>query len=349
VTGIAVALLLIVANGVFVAVEFAFIAARRSRLDQLAEDGDLRARAAVSSLGELSLVLSAAQLGITVASLLLGYVAEPSVTTLLRGPLDAIGLGSGAADTVAFVLSLTIVAFFHLVFGEMVPKSIAIARPDQSALVLARPLRTFIVALRPVIAVLNSLARGGLRVLGVEPQDELSEARTGEEIADVLALSRREGVLEEVEHRIMTGALGFQAREVSSVAIPRGAIVAVGADATPAEVEREAVASGHSRIVVFGRDLDEVLGFVHAKDLLALPASARDRPMPPDLLRQMLVLDFDLSLQQALLAMRRARIHAGLVIDAEGRTVGMVSIEDVLGALVGDLRNEDGVRPPPDR
>jgi CBS domain containing-hemolysin-like protein len=341
VTGVLVALGLLVANGVFVAAEFAFIAARRSRLDQLAEDGDPRAKAAVRSLSELSQVLSAAQLGITIASLLLGYVAEPSFSRLLEGPLHDLGLGSRLVHTIAFVVALTIVAFLHLVIGEMVPKSIAIAEPDRTALLLARPLRGFIVALRPAIAVLNVLANGGLRLLGVERRDELSEARTGEEIADVLAVSRREGVLEEVEHRLMTGALRFPAREVVDVAIPRDAIVAVGAGASPAELERLAVATGHSRILVYGSDLDEVLGFVHAKDLLALPPAARDRPMPPRLVRRMLVLDGHRSLQQTLLAMRRARIHVGLVVDVDGRTTGMVSLEDVLGALVGDLGAAD--------
>ncbi|MGD9796810.1 MAG: hemolysin family protein [Acidimicrobiia bacterium] len=340
-TGVLVAVMLLVANGVFVAAEFAFIAARRNRLDQLADDGDPRAKAAVRSLGDLSQVLSAAQLGITIASLLLGYVAEPAVAGLLEEPFHAVGLGSAAAHTIAFVVALTIVAFLHLVVGEMVPKSIAIAEPDRTALVLARPLRAFIVALRPAIAVLNLLANAGLRLVGIEPKDELSEARTGEEIADVLAVSRREGVLEEVEHRLMTGALRFPAREVADVAIPRDAIAAVGADASPAELERRAVASGHSRIVVYGTDLDEVLGFVHAKDLLALAPAARDLPMPGRLVRRMLVLDGQRSLQQALLSMRRARIHAGLVVDGGGRTAGMVTLEDVLGALVGDVGRAD--------
>jgi CBS domain containing-hemolysin-like protein len=341
VTGLLIAVFLLIANGVFVAAEFAFIAARRNRLDQLADEGDPRARAAVRSLGELSQVLSAAQLGITIASLLLGYVAEPGLARLLEAPLHDLGLGSGGAHTVAFIVALTIVAFLHLVIGEMVPKSIAIAEPDRTALLLARPLRGFIVALRPAIALLNVLANGGLRLLGVEPLDQLSEARTGEEIADVLAVSRREGVLEEVEHRLMTGALRFPAREVLDLAIPREAIVAVGADASPAELERRTLASGHSRIIVYGRDLDEVLGFVHAKDLLALPIAARERPMPGRLVRRMLVLDSHRTLQQALLAMRRARIHAGLVVDAEGRTTGLVTLEDLLGALVGDVGAAD--------
>jgi CBS domain containing-hemolysin-like protein len=342
VIGVLVALLLLAANGVFVAAEFAFIAARRSRLDELAEEGDARGRAAVRSLSELSQVLSAAQLGITIASLLLGYVAEPSVAHLLEGPLHLVGLEGGAVHTISFVVALTVVAFFHLVIGEMVPKNIAIAEPDRTALVLARPLRGFIVALRPAIALVNGLSNIGLRLLGIEQRDEISEARTGEEIADVLAVSRREGVLEEVEHRLMTGALHFPERDVASVAIPREAIVTVAAGSSPAELERRAVASGHSRIVVFGRDLDEVLGFVHAKDLLALAPSARNRPMPVGLVRRMLVLEGHRTLQQVLLAMRRARIHAGLVVDASGRTTGLVTLEDVLGALVGDIGLEEG-------
>jgi CBS domain containing-hemolysin-like protein len=272
--------------------------------------------------------------------LLLGYLAEPTMAHLLKGPFHSAGLSAGAAHSVGFVLGLTIVVFLHLVFGEMVPKYLAMSAPDRAALLLAVPMRGFATLFRPIVHLLTVTARVLLAAIGIEQRDELSEGRTGDEIADLLTASRREGFLEEVEHRLMTGALRFPIREVASVMVLREAIVRVPSSATAAEVERVVLDSGHSRIVVHGRDLDEVLGFVHAKDLLGIPAAGRDRPLPQRLVRGMLVVPSERTLQQLLLAMRGARIHVALVVDSSGGTAGVVTLEDVLEALVGDIRDE---------
>jgi CBS domain containing-hemolysin-like protein len=343
VTPILLSVLVLLANGAFVAAEFAFIAAGKARMELRAEQ-DPRARLALRSMRELSFLLSACQLGITVMSLLLGYLAEPAVARLLEGPLHDLGLPSASAHTVAFVIALTVVVFLHMVVGEMVPKNIAIAEPERTSLWLAVPMSGFTTVFRPVVRLLNLLANGFLRLLRVEPVDELSEARTGEEIAAMLTDSRREGLLEEVEHRLMSGVLGLPVREVATVMVPRDRVVAVPAGATAEQVERVAVASGHSRIPVFGRDLDEVLGFVHAKDLLRLEGPARARPLRPGLLRRMLVVQADRKLGDLLLAMRRARVHVALVTDGSGHTVGIATLEDVLEALVGDIRDEHDAR-----
>jgi CBS domain containing-hemolysin-like protein len=338
------AVLLLFANGFFVAAEFSLIAARRSQLEAQAEEGNARAAAAVRSLGELSFMLSASQLGVTLCSLLLGYTGEPTVARLLHGPFEAVGLGEAVAHTVAFVIALSIVAFLHLVVGEMVPKYLAMSAPDRAAMLLALPMRGFATVFRPLVQLLTVTARGLLGLLGLEQRDELSEARTGDELADILAVSRREGMLEEVEHRIMTGALRFPVRQVSSVMVPQARVVGVASTTTAEEVERLAVESGHSRIVVHGADGDEVLGFVHAKDLLAVPVDQRSQPLPNQLVRRMLVVPTDRTLQQLLLAMRRARIHVALVVDGAGRTAGLVALEDVLESLVGDIRDEHDTR-----
>jgi CBS domain containing-hemolysin-like protein len=339
-----VSLLLLLVNGFFVAAEFSLIAARRSRVEALAEDGDQRAAAAARSIGELSFMLSASQLGVTLCSLLLGYLAEPTMARLLKGPFHDAGLSEGASHTVGFVIGLAIVVFLHLVVGEMVPKYLAMSAPDRAALLLAVPMRAFATLFRPVVHLLTIISRVLLALLRIEQRHELSEGRTGDEIADLLTASRREGLLEEVEHRLMTGALGFPVREVASVMVPRDAVVRLPRTATATEVERVVLDSGHSRIVLHGRDLDEVLGFVHAKDLLGVPAEARDRPLPNRLVREMLVVPTTRTLQQLLLLMRRARIHVALVVDAGGRTAGVVTLEDVLEALVGDIRDEHDTR-----
>jgi len=346
---LAFSVVLLLANGFFVAAEFSLIAARRSQLEARAAQGDSRAASAVRSLSELSFMLSASQLGITLCSVLLGYLAEPTLAELLKGPFHDVGLTETAAHSVAFVISLSFVVFLHLVFGEMVPRYLAMSAPDRAALLLAVPMRAFAALFRPIVRVLTATARILLAVVGIQQRDELSEARTGDEIANMLAHSRREGLLEEVEHRLMTGALRFPVRLVQSVMVPWDDVVRVPTGATSATVRDIAVASGHSRIVVHaeGDGTESALGFVHAKDLLRIDADGEDRPVPPDLVRRMLVIPADRKLQHLLLAMRRERIHVALVLDPTGaRTVGVVTLEDVLEALVGDIRDEHDARMP---
>ena len=338
--GIVAAVFLLLANGFFVAVEFALVATRRSRLEQLAEEGDTRAKAAVSMVRDLSFMLSAAQLGITLASLGLGYVAEPAIAHLLETPLEWVHVPHDLLHPIALVIGLTIVVFLHMVVGEMVPKNVAIAEPDRTALWLALPMRGFTVAFRPAIHALNLLANGGLRLLRIEPTDELVSFATGDELAGMLAASREEGLLDEVEHRLMTGALGFPAREVTAVMVPREEIVAVPVDTPVQEVEAMAAGQGHSRLPVYGRDLDQLLGYVHAKDLLALAPGSRQRPLPRSIVRRMLTVPTDRTLMDLLLAMKRARLHFAVVVDGAGRVAGIVTLEDVLESLVGDIRDE---------
>ncbi len=338
--GLVAAVALLVANGFFVAAEFGLVAARRTRIEQLVGGGDARARAVQRSIRDLSFMLSASQLGITMASLGLGWVGEPAVASLLEGPVGLSGLPEGAAHTVSFVVALTIVVFLHMVVGEMAPKNIAIARAEETALAVAVPMLAFTGAFRPVVHLLNLLANLVLRLVGVAPPDRAVDAHTGDEIAAMLALSRRAGLLEDVEHRLLSGALGLPGRQVTAAMVPRSQVVAVSAAATAEEVEQVVLESGHSRLPVVGRDLDDVLGFLHAKELLGLGPGARHRPFPRHLVRRMLVVPERTNLEQVLLAMRRARVHFALVVGPSGATLGLITLEDVLEELVGEISDE---------
>jgi CBS domain containing-hemolysin-like protein len=340
IAGLAVGFVLLVANGFFVAVEFSLVATRRSRLEQLADAGDTRARSGIALVRDLSVSLSASQLGVTLASLGLGYVAEPTVAHIIESPLDWLSVPERLAHPIALVLGLSIVVFLHTVMGEMVPKNVAIAEPDRTALWLAPPMWAFTVAMRPAIRVLNVLTSLGLRLLRVEQTNELISLATGDELAGMLAASRDEGLLDEVEHRLMSGALGFPVRTVTSVMVPREQVVAVRAGTPVETAELVAARNGHSRLPVFGRDLDEMLGYVHAKDVLALPIEARRRPLPRTLIRRMLTVPTDRTLMDLLLAMKRTRLHFAVVLDGAGRLAGIVTLEDVLESLVGDIRDE---------
>jgi CBS domain containing-hemolysin-like protein len=336
-----VAVGLLLANGFFVAVEFSLIASRRTKLEAMAEAGNTRARIAVGSMRHLNVQLAGAQLGITMASLLLGFVAEPAVSGLIESALDrAVELPSGVVHTIGFVVGLTIVVFFHMVIGEMVPKNLAIAAPERTALAVAVPNRAYVAVFGPLLRVLNGVSNAGVRLLGVEPRDELATAASADELALMLAASREEGLIEEVAHRLLTGALDLGDRALASVMVPRDRIVSLPRTATPADAEALVVASGHSRLVVAGEEEGDLLGFVHAKDLLTLSGEARHRPLPLGRVRRMLVVGQDSSLDDALLAMQRARLHVALVVDADGRTVGLATLEDVIEALVGDIRDE---------
>ena len=341
---LAATVVLLLANAFFVASEFALVASRRTRIDQLAEDGSKRARLAKRLSGELSFQLAGAQLGITMASLGLGFVAEPAVADALESALEPLGgLPESVLHTIAFVVALAIVVFLHMVIGEMVPKNITIAAPEQTLLWLSLPTSMYSTLFRPVIRALNAMANGVLRLIGVEPRDELAVTHSADELASMLAASRREGLLEEFEHHLLDRALAFGGRQVATIMVPRDQVRGVPRTATVAQAERLALESGHSRLVVHGRDLDQVLGFVHAKDLLSVDSGERDRPLVAGRIRRMLVLSEDRRLRDVLLSMRRSRIHAALVVDANGRTAGLVTLEDVLEELVGEIADEHDV------
>ena len=332
---------LLLANAFFVAVEFALIASRRTKLEALVEQGSARAKVAVGSMRQLNVQLTGAQLGITMASLALGYVAEPTVAGFLEDTVSrVVDVPERLLHTGGFVVALIVVAFLHMVVGEMVPKNIAIASPERTLMALALPNRAYVTVLGPLLRVLNAISNAGVRLLGVEPRNELATAASAEELAAMLGAARDEGLIEEMAHRLLTGALDLGDRAVTTVMVPREGIVWLPRAATPAEAEALVVASGHTRLLVVGEGLDDVLGFLHAKDLLLVPGAARNRPLPLGRVRRMLLVPGDSSLDDALLAMQQARLHVALVIAPDGRTLGIATLEDVIEALVGDIRDE---------
>jgi len=335
------ALVLLLANGFFVWAEFALIAARRTKIEELAAQGSTRAKTALKSLKELSLMLAGAQLGITMASLGLGIVAEPAVARLIEaGLLSVVELPSALLHSISFVTALTIIVYFHMVIGEMAPKNIAIAVPEKSALWLAVPFRLYVNLFRPFIHLLNALSNGGIRLLRVEPVDELQTVHTAEEIGSMVAESAREGMLGGFKHRLLSGAIGFSDKDAVSVMVPRTEMVAVPDTVSVAEVERIVFETGHSRLPVYGRDIDDVLGFVHVKDLLEIEPKGRNLQLPLSMIRRMLLVPESRKLHPLLRDMRREATHFALVIDEHSGTAGIVTLEDLVEELVGEIRDE---------
>jgi len=332
---------LLVANGFFVAWEFGLVGSRREKIEPLAASGSKRAQAALSGMGDLNMQLAGAQLGITMASLGIGFVSEPALAGWLEHLVEGrIDIPTGVIHTVAFIIALTVVVFFHMVVGEMVPKNATLADPERTLMWTSLPAKAYVTLFRPLIWSLNHLSNAGIRLFGVEPRDELSAVHTAEELAVMLGESHDEGYIEEFAHELLTGVLDFSARDAAFVMVPRDEVVTVARSATVAEVERTMVDSGHSRVPVVDHDIDSVIGFVHSKDLLALGPDDLDRPLPLRLVRRMLVVPRDRSLEDLLVSMRTARVHFALVVDADRRTAGVATLEDLLEELVGDILDE---------
>jgi len=340
-----IALILVLFNGYFVAMEFALVGSRRAKLEEMAADGNRRARTALDASSDLTMQMAGAQLGITMASLGIGFFGEPTIAHFVEDAVRGrVELSEGWISAIGLFVGLGTVVFVHMILGEVLPKNVALSAPERSLLWLAPPARLYLKVFRPIVRGLQAMGNAGVRLFGVEPRDELTSAHTAQELVVMLAESHEGGLIEEFAHDLMTGVLDFGGRTVESVIVPRDDVVAVARLATVAEIERAVVESGHSRIPVVDNDIDSVLGFVHSKDLLTLPDSAQDQPLPLRLVRRMLVVPTDRSLEVLLLSMRRERVHFALVREQNGATAGVVTLEDLLEELVGDILDESDHR-----
>jgi CBS domain containing-hemolysin-like protein len=341
--GVLIAVGLLLLNAFFVGAEFAVISARRSQLEPLAERGSMRARTALAAMERVSLMLACAQLGITVCSLGLGAVAEPVVAHLVERPSGALGLPENLLHPISFTLALGLVVYLHVVIGEMLPKNLTLAGPDRAALLLAPPLVAIARATRPAIQLLNAVAAGTLRLLGVDPKDEVAGAYTLEEVQSIVTESAREGLLRE---DLLTGAIEFTDRLAGDVMVPLPRLVTIPAGSTPADVERAVTRTGFSRFPVQpadprgdGSQAGELIGYLHLKDLLYADDDRHYQPVPEKRIRSLITVPAGEEVEEVLATMQRAGTHLARVSDRSGNTVGVVFLEDVLEELVGEVRD----------
>lgn len=334
---ILVALALLAGNAFFVGAEFALISARRTQIEPRAAGGSRMARVTLRAMERVSLMMAGSQLGITICSLGLGAVGEPAVAHLLEGPFAAAGLPDALLHPLAFTIALGIVVFLHMVLGEMVPKNIALAGPERAALVLGPPLYGIVYVLRPLIWLLNQAANLVLRALKVDPKEEVTSTYTHEEVTGLIGESHREGLLDEQEHTLLSGALQFDEQRATDVVIPLSDVITVPWRVTVAELEARCAETGFSRFPV--DDGGSLAGYLHLKDLLATPADRRDEPVDRVHIRPLADTTADQPLRSVLATMQGAGAHLGSVRDGGGRLVGMVALEDVLEKLVGEVRD----------
>ncbi|MEX2486280.1 MAG: hemolysin family protein [Nitriliruptoraceae bacterium] len=338
-TAVFIGIALLFANGAFVAAEIALLAARRSKVEILAAEGDPRAVIALRALRELPITFTGAQLGITMCSLGLGAVAEPAVAALFADWLGLTPLPAGAVPIVAFVFAIGLVVFLHMVVGEMAPKNLALVKAEIVALRLARAFGLFITTFRPLILLLNGTSSALLRLCRVEQVDERNLVHTPDELALALAESRQLGKISPYDARVMDAALRLASMNAAAAMTPRVDLAAVPADATLAEIRALAAETGHTRFPVYEETIDHVVGLVNVKDAL-IKEPDPNADTVAGILRPIFAVPEARDLEHLLSDLIDERHHAAIVIDEHGGTAGMVTLEDIFEELVGDIDDE---------
>lgn len=335
--GIIWLVLLLAFNAFFVAAEFAVISARRSQIQPLAEAGSKRAKTALWAMEHATLMLATSQFGITVCSLLILNVSEPAIHHLLEGPLAWTSLSAETVSILAFIITLVLVSYLHVVFGEMLPKNAAFSMPDQAVLLLAPPLVWVSQALKHIIGGLNAIANGVLRLFGIDPKSETTSTYTLEEVAGIVSHSTREGVLED-RSGALTAAFEFTEKQARDILVPSEKLVTLAHDATPEDVEQAMTKHGFSRYLIRS-ERGEIEGYVHIKDLLRLGEARIAEPIPAKRVRQMLTISPDTELEDVLARMQDRGVHLARVADSQGHVQGVVFLEDVIEELVGEVHD----------
>ncbi|MCD9899851.1 hemolysin family protein [Streptomyces sp. MT29] len=342
-----VALLLCVACGAFVAAEFSLTTVERGELERAVERGDRGASSALKAVRSLTFQLSGAQLGITVTNLVIGMLSEPSIAKLIRSPVEAAGLPPAAASTLALVIGTALSTVVLMVVGELVPKNWAISSPLSVARAVATPQRVFTAVFRPFISHLNNTANRIVRRFGLEPTEELASARSPQELVALARHSAKEGALEADTAELFVRTLNLAELTAENVMTPRVQVTALDARATAEDVANATRATGLSRFPVYRGSLDTVVGVAHIKDVLAVPADERPRKRVSEMLREPLLVPETLTVDR-LLDQLSGKLAMAVVIDEYGGTAGVVTLEDIVEEVVGEVRDEHDPHETPD-
>jgi CBS domain containing-hemolysin-like protein len=333
------ALALVVACGAFVAAEFAFVTVDRGTVDRAVEQGDAGAAGVQRALRSLSTQLSGAQLGITVTNLLIGYMAEPSIANLIDAPLESAGVPEGAVEGVAIGIALVLATGVTMVFGELVPKNLAIAAPLGTARAVQGFMRTFTRVTRPAISLFNGTANAILHRLGIEPQEELASARSAEELASLVGHSAEQGTLERGTAALLQRSLDFGDRRAHEIMTPRGRMATVEEDEPVLAAIERTRTTGRSRFPVVGEN-GAFTGIVHLKHAVGVPLAERAGTPVSAVMVPPLMVPASLELDDLLDTLRQGNFQLALVVDEYGNVDGLVTLEDLVEEIVGEVRDE---------
>ena len=335
-------LFFVVANGFFVGAEFALVSVRRTRLETRAAAGSRRAQAALRLINDPTFFISATQLGITIASLALGWVGEPTVAALLEPVAAAIappGRAAYIAHLLAIVIAFAAITFLHIVLGELMPKMFALERAEALALIVARPLELFAKVFRPFIFVFNRTGQALARVLGFEASLQHAAVYSEAELRQLVDISRESGHLRAEERRLIHRVFEFSDTLVREAMVPRPAIAALSAECTLADINEAFQQHRYSRLPVYRESLDNVIGFIHSKDLIPYLLRPQEFKVEYVLQPPMYVVD-TARLEDVLRQMQKAKSHFGFVVDEHGGVEGIITLEDLLEEIVGDISDE---------
>ncbi|MDO5628690.1 MAG: hemolysin family protein [Mobilicoccus sp.] len=332
--------LLIALNALFVAVEFSYLTVDRGAVERRADEGDGRARRVHGHLRSLSSQLSGAQLGITVTSLIVGFIAQPSIATLLQAAFGTFDYSGPAAAGVAFGLAFALATFTQMVFGELVPKNWGIAQPMRVARLVVWPHTVFMVLFGWAVKLFNDAANSVVRRLGFEPTEELAQARTAEELASVVTHSGREGTLDENTAELVARSIEFGHRTAGEVMMPRPRVDFLQADQPVSAVVDAALRTGHSRFPVMGDHVDDIVGLVHVKQAVGVPYAERATTPLTDVLVDAPVVPESMTLDPLMRRLREPGLQLAVVVDEYGGTAGIVSLEDLVEEIVGEIDDE---------
>jgi putative hemolysin len=331
--------LLTILEGFFVAAEIALVSIRRSRIDQLVDEGNHSARRVWGLLNDPSRFLAVCQLGLTFLGFFASAYAAVSLVTGLKGLLERVVWLRGSAEAIALVIVTALLALFTIVFGELVPKTLALAHPERFALVLSGPVEVLARLLGPIVAVLTAITRTVTRALGadVAAEGQISAA----ELRLIVERGGEQGILEAEEEQMIHAVIELGERRVHEVMVPRTAITGLAASASFEEVIDRVMEDGHSRVPVYESSIDEVIGILYAKDLLPLlKNSSGPRPALRSLLRTPVFVPESMSIDDLLHEFQRRKVHIAIVLDEYGGTAGLVTIEDLLEEIVGEIQDE---------
>lgn len=325
----------------FVAAEFALVAVDRSRVASRAAEGRRGARAVARLLERLSYHLSGAQLGITITSLVLGFLAEPTVARVIEPLVER--FVDASAPQVSVGLALAIATVVQMVMGELVPKAVATSRPYGTAVALARPVAVYGILARPLVAFLDRAANAVVRAMGIEPREELETTPDRDELESLIRQSEAEGVLDAGEASLLTRSIRLADKTAADALVPRVEVDAVSVDATAADLVDLAARTGHSRFPVVGENLDDVVGIVHVKSVLGVPPEDRAGVAVSALMAPVLAVPETRELDELLVELRDGGSQMAVVVDEHGGTAGIITLEDILEELVGEIDDEHDV------
>lgn len=323
-------------NAFFVLSEFSIVKIRKSRLEELIKDKIPNAKLAFKISNSLDTYLSATQLGITISSLALGWIGEPAVARLIELPLKAFGVGGVAIHTIAFIVSFALVTLFHVVLGELVPKSIAIAKTEKVVLFIARPLHLFWVLFFPIIKAFDFIAAASLKIIGVKPAKESELALSDEEIKIIASESLKGGVLDSLETEIIKNAVDFSDTVAKEIMTPRRDLICLNKQASYEENYDTVLQSRFTRFPYIDGSKDNVLGLIHIRDII----QQKGGKSFDKIVRKLIIVPENSPISKILPMMNKQRVFAALVIDEYGGTAGFLTMEDIIEEIFGDINDE---------